>query len=352
MKKDITEIDKNLKNDNNLKFDNVCFYNVKENPWCIYGLIFDDVFRRMPSVVADKINDGVKALHTNTSGGRVRFRTNSRYVSIRVSMPDNVHIPHMPSTGVSGFDMYVNGEYVKTFIPPVELSGGYEDMYGFNDSAEKDIMINFPLYNNVNDLYIGLQNGSLFKEHTPYANSSRIVYYGSSITQGGCVSRPGLAYTSQVSAKLDCDFVNLGFSGSALGEVVMAEYIAKINPDIFVLDYDHNAPTLEHLERTHENFFNMFRSIKKDTPVVFLSAPDVRFHDECWIKRRDIVFRTYKNAIKNGDKNVFFIDGNRLWNDEDWRNCSVDCTHPNDIGHYRMAQNIIPIIQEIWRNIK
>lgn len=349
---DITEIDKNFKNSNKSEFDDVCFYDVKENLWCVFGLVCDDFFRRMPCDISERVSAGVKALHTNTAGGRIRFRTDSRYVSIRAVMPDNVVFPHMPFTGVSGFDMYADGEYVKTFIPPVEWSGGYEDMFDFNDTSEREIMIHFPLYNNVKDLYIGMQKGCSFKEHAAYSNSQKIVYYGSSITQGGCVSRPGLAYPSQVAMKLDCDFVNLGFSGSAMGELVMVEYIAGLEPDIFVMDYDHNAPTVEHLEKTHEIFFKTFRKLKNDVPVIMLTAPDVRFHGEDWIKRRDVVYRTYRNAKASGDKNVYFVDGNSLWGESDWRSCSVDCIHPNDIGHYRMAEKIIPLIQEIWRNAR
>ena len=345
----ITEIDKNFKTIAKLNLDDERLYNVKENPWCIFGLIYDDLFRRMPQDIADKVNEGVQALHTNTSGGRIRFRTDSSYVAIHAIMPDNVIFPHMPCTGVSGFDIYVNGNYTKTFIPPTEISKGYEDVYHFEKSGEKEIMIHFPLYSNVKDLYIGLQKRSSFEAATPYINPQKIVYYGSSITQGGCVSRPDLAYPSQVSAKLNCDFINLGFSGSARGETIMAEYIAELNPDIFIMDYDHNAPTAEHLEKTHENFFKTFRKIRKNVPVIFMSAPNVQFHNG-FIKRRDIVYRTYMNAISSGDKNVHFIDGKELWGKRDWKNCTVDCLHPNDIGHYRMAQKVSSVIKKILEN--
>ena len=344
---DITKIDQNFITNEKLKLDDVSFYNVKEHPWCLFGLMYDELFRRMPKEVAETVNEGVLALHSNTSGGRIKFCTNSAYVAICAKMPDKVVFSHMPNTGVSGFDMYVEKDYVKTFIPPVDMAGGFEAKHHFGNNCDREITIHFPLYNNVKDLYIGIQKGSLFKEHSPYRHSSKIVYYGSSITQGGCVSRPGLAYTSQVSLKIDCDFVNLGFSGSAKGESAMAKYIATLKPDIFVMDYDHNAPTLAFLENTHEAFFHAFREIQKHTPVVLLSAPNVGFGGENWKKRRDTVYRTYQNAVMSGDRNVYFIDGAQLWGEDDWRECSVDGTHPNDIGHYRMAQKLIPVIQKI-----
>lgn len=347
----ITEIDKNFKKTDKLKLDDSCFYNVEDNLWCIFGLMCDDGFRRMPQKKANNINEGVAALHSNTAGGRIRFKTDSKYVAIRAVMPDNVAFPHMPSTGVSGFDMYVGNEYVRTFVPSLDLQGGYEDVHYFGSGSEREITIHFPLYNNVKELYIGLKEGSSFEEHTPYANSNKIVYYGSSITQGGCVSRPGLAYTSQVALKIDSDFINLGFSGSAKGEKLMAEYIAGLDLDIFVMDYDHNAPTPEFLDETHEKFFKTFRNMRKSTPVVLLSAPNARFCGEDWMKRRDIVYRTYKNAINSGDKNVYFVDGNTLWGDVDWRECTVDGIHPNDIGHYKMAQKLIPVFKMIRGDI-
>lgn len=350
--RDITEIDHNFKNENKVELSDVCFYNVKENSWCLFGLINDGIFRRMPENVAVKVNEGVCELHTNTSGGRLRFSTDSPCVAICATMPDEVHFSHMPNSGISGFDMYADGDYVRTFIPPVDLSGGYEAVHHFPDSRKRDIMIHFPLYNNVKDLYIGLQNGYSFKESTPYRNDRKVIFYGSSITQGGCVSRPGLAYPAQVSLKLNCDFLNLGFSASAKGEVVMAEYIAGLKPDIFVMDYDHNAPTPEFLEDTHEGFFKAFRNIQKNVPVIFMTAPNARFDEELWTKRRKIVYRTYGNAVTSGDRNVYFVDGKELWGDIDWQMCSADALHPNDIGHYRMAQRLLPVIQKIMEKIK
>lgn len=344
---DITKIDKNFKYDNSIELDDICFYNVKENPWCVFGLMWDERFRRIPKELAEKVNEGVIDLHSKTAGGRLRFKTDSEYVALYAVMPDETYVAHAASTGRSGFDMYEGGNFVKTFIPPEKLSEGFKGVHHFGDRKEREIMLHFPLFNHVMDLYIGLKKGSSFLAPSPYKNSQKIVYYGSSITQGGCVSRPSMAYPSQISLKLDCDFINLGFSGSAKGELIMAEYIAGLNPDIFVLDYDHNALTAEHLEKTHEKFFMKFRQLQPNTPVVILSAPDVRFHGQALEKRRDIVYRTYENAINSGDNNVYFIDGKTLWGEDEWRICSSDCIHPNDIGHYRMAENIIPVLKKI-----
>lgn len=343
----ICEIDKNFKVESNLNLKDVTYYNVKENPWCLYGLMFDDMFRRMPKAVAENINEGVLALHTNTSGGRLRFITDSPYVAIVAKMHDNTHFPHMPQTGISGFDMYLDKRFHSSFIPPVNMDGSFGSVCHFKDSAEKNITINFPLYNNVADLYVGIKEGTRFKQANAYCKREKIVYYGSSITQGGCVSRPGLAYPAIISNDLDCDYINLGFSGSARGEEVMAEYIASINPDIFIMDYDHNAPNEEHLKNTHEKFFNIFRKMCPDTPVVMISAPNFKFDYLNWDARREIIKATYNSAVENGDINVYFIDGETLWGEEHWDSCTMDKTHPNDLGHFEMAQKIMSTIRKI-----
>ena len=344
----ISDIDKNFVVKSNLHLEDAEYFNIKENPWCLYGLMFDDMFRRMPKEVATKVNEGVLSLHSNTSGGRLRFITDSPYVAIVAQMPDKVHFPHMPQTGISGFDLYVDKRFYASFIPPIDRESTFSSVNSFKTSEERNITINFPLYNNVSDLYIGLKKGSSFKKADDYKQKEKIIYYGSSITQGGCASRPGLAYPAIISNELGCDYVNLGFSGSARGEEIMAEYIASLNPDIFVMDYDHNAPTEEHLKKTHEKFFKAYRKLCPNTPVVIVSAPNFKYGGYLdWRARREIIKATYNNAVANGDKNVYFVDGESLWGEEHWDLCTMDCTHPNDFGHFKMAQGIMPTIRQI-----
>lgn len=344
--KSIAEIDKNLKVNTSVDKEDICFYDVKKNEWCLFGLVFDERFSRMPENIANSVSENVGMLNLNTSGGRLRFKTDSEYVAISAKMPVKCHMPHMPQTGISGFDLYVGDKFFGMFIPPMDMDGGFEGIIQLGEKKMREITIHFPLYNNVDDVYVGLQEVACFEEAERYSYDKKIVFYGSSITQGGCVSRPGLAYPAIVADKIGCDFVNLGFSGSAKGEDEMAEYIAAMGADIFVMDYDHNAPNVEHLEKTHEKFFKYFRKKNPNVPVVMLSAPDIKFHDEEWIKRRAVIKQTYLNAVALGDENVYFIDGETFFGDM-WDMCSMDCCHPNDLGHCKMAGKVEHLIKEI-----
>ena len=141
-------------------------------------------------------------------------------------------------------------------------------------------------------LELGLDTGAAIRPAPSYPNK-KVVFYGSSITQGACASRPGNSYEAMVARRFGFDYVNLGFSGNAKGEDTMAAYIAGLDMDVFVYDYDHNAPTLEHLAKTHEPFFNIIREKRPDLPVVMISRPSSGWLSvETDEMRRDVVLQT------------------------------------------------------------
>lgn len=173
------------------------------------------------------------------------------------------------------------------------------------------------------------------------------MYYGSSITQGGCASRPGNSYPAIISRMLNCDYINFGFSGNAKGEDIIVEYMASLNMSVFVCDYDHNTPSTEHLLNTHERLYKKIREGNPELPIVFISKPDFDSNVPLNIQRRNIIYSTYINAINNGDKNVYFIDGESLFKSEGRDSCTVDGCHPNDLGFMRMAETIGYMIKKL-----
>ena len=278
MDKSISQVDKNFKIETELKKEDIKFYDVKANPFKIYGIYYEDGrFRRLPEEVAKATNAGVHALHSHTAGGRVRFKTNSPYIAIHAKMPAIGKMPHFALTGSAGFDMYerVDGKekYVKSFVPPFNIKDGYESIIELGEEREREITINFPLYSAVSELYIGLKEGSTVSEPTPYKTNIPFVYYGSSITQGGCASRPGSSYESIICREFDTDYINLGFSGSARGEDAIADYIKDLPMSLFVLDYDHNAANVEELKNTHEKLYKKVRAEHPDIPIIIMSRP-------------------------------------------------------------------------------
>lgn len=349
----IGEIDKNLAVTGEIAGQSFDFYNVKQEPFKIYGLLpakVGEPFKRLPTEIAEKTNEGVLGLHTRTAGGRVRFQTNSSKIAIRALMPGRCLMPHMPFLGSSGFDMYIkDGDtylYKGSFTPPVDRTDRYESVLDLGENNLKDVTINFPLYDDVAELFVGLEPDAVLEKGDTYKSDLPVLYYGSSITQGGCASRPGNSYQAMITRNLDYDHINLGFSGSGRGEQIMADYIAEQPMSVFVLDYDHNAPTVEHLEETHEKFYLTIREKHPELPIIMASmtdTPKTPDKAEDIRQRLEVVRRTYERALARGDRKVLFIDGTKVFEEAEKLgaaadSCTVDGVHPNDLGFACMAK--------------
>jgi len=348
----LESIDKNFRVETRIKKEDIRFYDARSGAFRIYGVIWENgMFRRMPEHAAESVSKGVYGLHTNTAGGRVRFITDSSYVAIKTEYTP-CRKSHFPLTGSSGFDMYTGtgteSRYAGTFVPPVDVEDGYESVIDFETAGERIITINFPLYSDVRKLYIGLQKDARLRKAPEYRIEKPVVYYGSSITQGACASRPGSCYPSILSRKFDCDYINLGFAGSARGEETMGDYIKELDMDVFVMDYDHNAPNLARLKETHSRLFHQIRNRNPELPIVLMPRP--RYYHRGEDKARfDVIERTYLDAKAQGDKNVYFISNRELMEvvkDEGL----VDNTHPTDSGFFYMALALSKVFEKIWKN--
>lgn len=218
----------------------------------------------------------------------------------------------------------------------------------FHKSAEmEDVLIFLPRNEIIKNVWIYIEDTSEIEAPTPYTHSVPMVFYGSSITEGGIACNVCNGYNAVISRHLDADYINLGFSGNAKGEIEMADFISTLDMSLFVYDYDHNAPTAEHLEATHEPFFKHVRKKHPTLPILMMSRP-YAVYGEDEIRRREIIKKTYENAVNSGDKNVYFIDGEAPFrNDPDRELCFIDTIHPNDLGFAKMVSVIEPVIKKI-----
>ncbi len=340
------EVDPNMIVPTTLKETDLRFYDVRKSPFTLYGLWepqTEPKFKRLPDALAAEVSYNVKVLATNTAGGRVRFSTDSPYIAIKAIMPSLRRFDHMPPNGTSGFDLYIDHEtesrYQGTLRCPIMAEGGFEAILYLPDRRMRSFTINFPPYNDLDALYVGLAEDAVVGEGKKYRPIAPIYYYGSSITQGACASRPGLSYQNHIIRRVNIDYVNLGFSGSAKGEPSIVNWMAEREMSCFVCDYDHNAPSVEHLAETYYPLYAAIHEKHPDIPYIMVSRPDyVRTPNAP--ERREIILDTYHRALAAGDRKVTFIDGQSLFRVPGWDNCTVDGTHPNDLGFFCMAEAI------------
>ena len=215
----------------------------------------------------------------------------------------------------------------------------------YKNNETEDITLFLPRNEIIANVEVSFPDDAAVESPTPYKYDP-ILFYGSSITEGGCCCRVTNVYNAIISNRLNVDYYNYGFSGSAKGEPEMAELISSIPMSIFVYDYDHNAPSAEHLAATHEPFFKIIRAAHPNLPVIIMTKPDFDYSPDN-AKRRDIIRATWEHALAEGDNNVYFIDGQSLFGEVDRHYCTCDCCHPNDLGFYRMAEVVEPVVANV-----
>ena len=330
------------------------FYDARTTPeFRIYGLMDakDGFFCRIPEEVAEKCNQSLVGMNLNSAGGRVRFVTDSNYIALKTYIGLGYRTSNASSLGVGSYDVYVKlggkETFVRGFAPPVPCADGFDGLLEL-PKGEKEVTLYLPNYRGCKDFYIGLDGGAKISRHPDYKIEKPVIYCGSSITQGGCASRSGLSYESIICRRLDCNYINLGFSGSFKAEDALIEYIATLDASVMVFDYDHNAPSPEHLDKTHEKLYLAYRAAHPDTPVIFIGKPDFYFDSSDCVKRRRVISTTYENARARGER-VYYIDGQSLFAGDMREDCTVDGCHPNDIGMKRMANVIGEIVELAMR---
>ncbi len=336
------------------------FSSIDEPPFTLYGLFKDEKgYFRFPPEIAEKVSDGVAYLNRQTAGGMVRFRTNSPSLAVSAKKPGSIDIMgHMAPMSSCGFDMYSGTTFLGGFVPPQPFGGEYtserELCTAFCEKDEDgffEVTMYLPTYGVYNDIGIKAADGYEIRPAKPFRNQKPVVFYGSSITQGGCSSSAGGSFVNMISRMLDLYCINLGFSGSAKAEPAMCEYLAELEMSAFVMDYDHNAPDSAHLEHTHFALYETVRKAKPDLPIIIASSVPVLTpswqNGDAQGARREIIRATYQKAVAAGDKNVYFLDGCEFFEDVPFDYCTVDGVHPNTLGMYQMAKGFGSVLKQL-----
>lgn len=353
------QLDQNMKIDN-AGADELIWYSPLEEPFRVSGFAWFDTerkYRRLPAVPKVPVRPEVDTLANCTSGGQIRFRTDSRNVSVRVRLTAGSGMYHMPPTGECGVDAYLGGPGEWKHAGTARFQPGqaeYESsLFTVEDRKARSFLLNLPLYQGVEEIWIGMEPGAEVLAPEPYDSSARVVVYGTSITQGGCASRPGMSYTNILSRRLHLEFVNLGFSGNGKGEPELAELAAQISdPACLVIDYEANCGGTEAYRQTLPRYIEIYRKFHPEVPIILVSRiphgaesfmPEFR---EGRLERKKFQMELIRELTEAGDPNLTFVDGSD-WLGDDPGETTVDGVHPTDLGFKLMADRLEPVLRQV-----
>jgi hypothetical protein len=332
-----------------------------ERPFRLAGFAWferDRLYRRLPVRPKWPLPKAVDDLANCTAGGQVQFQTDSRKLAVKVQLAAPASSDHMPQTGVAGFDCYLGPPKRQRYWSTTRFQFQADcytcPLFDLPERKNRNVTLNFPLYQGVKEVLVGTEPDADVQGPPPYEDERPIVVYGTSITQGGCAARPGMAFTNILSRRLNRPFVNLGFSGSGRGEPEVARTMAEIpNPGCLVLDYEGNAEG-GLLEQTLGPFVDILREAHPETPILVVSkirmardqvSPAVAGARK---GKRDFQRRVVAERRAAGDRNICFLDGGGLLG-RDFHECTVDGVHPTDLGFWRIAKGLEPVLKHILK---
>jgi len=230
-------------------------------------------YERLPALLEGKTRPPVWSLSKNCSGLAIRFRTNSRVIAAKWEVTENVVMNHFAPSGIKGLDLYClkNGKWQFVNIARPVQKTTTAIIIDHMEGNDMEYMLYLPLYDGLANLEIGVDSTAVISN--PQVDSPRknkpVVFYGTSITQGGCASRAGMSYPNQLSRMFDRQIINLGFSGNGQLDLEVAEAMADIDASCFVIDCLGNVTTTQMNEK-YVRFLEIIREKKPDVPVLLV----------------------------------------------------------------------------------
>jgi lysophospholipase L1-like esterase len=322
------------------------YYNANEFPLygkCEVGL--GDRYNRFPDSLKHVSRNSLWNLSTHSAGMAVRFRSNSTSISARWNLKYNTRMNHMADTGIKGLDLYCYNDGEWTFVNVARPTGkNNKTTIIKNMSADwREYMLYLPLYDGLDSLYIGvdsLADISLPILELPRRNKP-IVFYGTSILQGGCASRPGMAHTNILERMLNVETINLGFSGNAFLDLEVADLMASVDASVYVIDCVPNSTAKQIKERLYD-FYKRIRNAHLCTPVIFVEDPQFTYSKFDLLMAEEI--RTKNQALREvfyelkakGETHIVYIELSDFLSKHN--EATVDGIHFTDLGFNEFAK--------------
>lgn len=312
-------------------------------------------YYRLPDSLEGKVRDELWELGRNNAGVAVRFRTDASDIGVRWMVWMKRWMNHMTATGIRGLDLYCLSDSGWRFVDSAKPGSSSSSKTKFVSglSAEmREYMLYLPLYDGVDSLEIGVNRGAVITaaEVDLPSTFKPVVWYGTSIVQGGCASRPGMAATNILSRRLNREVINLGFSGNGRLDAEVAEVMASVDAGLYIIDALPNV-TADQLRQNMERFYDILRHAHPDTPILLVENPpfphmayNISAREKIEEKNR-ILYDFYEQFLQRGDENIYFLRSAGMLGDD--AEGTVDCIHFTDLGFIRCTDYMLPVIMRL-----
>lgn len=356
MSKRIEDLDKNFQTTPVTTEDGIAWFTVDKPPFAVDGLPWfkenGGAFYRLPLRAKGTVREALWELGMRPSGGRVRFKTDSPTLRIRAEHSRGLAMSHMCAVGVSGVDLYEGPPHKMTYWnssrPTVEKAPYVVSFFADRPKKLREFTLYLPTYNDLTRLEIGVAADAKLAAPSPYRRKKPVVFYGTSVTQGGCSSRAGTGWVPVVGRQLGLDVVNLGFSGNGWCDMELIPFLDELAMDCLVIDPVGNLG-LERIER-FAPFVEAIRARRPKLPLVlmtfFRQASEHYRGDQGWDEVNARVIETYRRLRRGGDQNVHLIETRKFVGLEA-DHPSVDGVHLTDLGFKMMADGVAPVLRKI-----
>lgn len=328
-------------------------------PMGVEGRGFEDTesfYDRLPARAEGLVPEAVWELSRHSSGMSVRFMTDSKSIAVRWTLRnENLAMAHMPATGVSGLDLYARHADCWRFLGTARPTVFPHNEYSLATSLQpsmRQYRLYLPLYNGVTEVQIGIPEATSMAKAPPAPadRSQPIVFYGTSVVQGGCASRPGMTHSAILGRRLDRPIVNLGFSGNGRAETEVARLLAEIEAAVFVIDTVPNMTEAQVQERIVP-FVTAVREGQPRSPIVVVEH--FAYPAEELVVWMPGLAGELNLALERCMKELHArgIDGLHVFKPGHWTGDdgegTVDGTHSTDLGFIRMADALQPLLESL-----
>ena len=315
-------------------------------------------YDRLPAEAEGKVPEKVWTLSRHSAGLSVGFVTDSPTIAVRWSLRlEDLAMNHMAATGVSGVDLYAKQGQTWRWVAtgrPEKVKDNEKVLVDGAPAGRHEYRLNLPLYNATDSVRIGIQPGSTLMKASVYPRelARPMLFWGTSILQGGCASRPGMAYPSIIGRRMHRPVINLGFSGAGRMDPEVTALVAPLAVSIFVIDCLPNMTPDLVKERT-EPLVRALRAAQRDTPIVLVEST---IYEYCWFvakqakaikDKNDALRAAYERLARAGVKNLHYLRADGLLGGD--REATVDGGHATDLGFLRMADGIEPVLRKILK---